>query len=344
MTNQPDPYEGAISTLRFLLREDMPNILHSSYGIENFYFTDRLDLFAVVEPGRRILFVDTGHPSICGTEPLDRAVEDYDVPWENVEVFVSHFHDDHDGSLQYLLDRGAGNFYCGPIVPWSEASREAFLRQTGAVRAGDRALAASADFLMGRDHFTPELQERVHQIPEGDVLSIAGYDLEVLYTPGHTIEHASLVDRTHGFLFAGDHLIDSAPGLMQFDASARLLERFFQSVRDIKAMHLNTAFTSHRDSFTSEGEVDAFIDSIFKRYEKPVHRVRSLMRELGSATVYELATAFYAYLPEGMAGEPDSRRVRRVAIPFAYLEYLVECGELGRRVEDDGCFVYAPEA
>ncbi len=342
MNSPVDPYEGAVSTTRFLLHEDMPGILHSSYAIDNFYFTDRLDLFAVVEPGCRALFVDTGHPSICGTEPLDRVVEDFDVPWENVEVFVTHFHDDHDGSLQYLLDRGAGGFFCGPAVPWSEESREAFLHQTGAVRAGDCALVESADFLMGRDHFTPELQERVRQIPEGSVLSIAGYDLEVLYTPGHTVEHASLVDRAHGFIFAGDHLIDSAPGLMQFHASGRLLARFFQSIGDIKAMRLTTAFTSHRDSFASEGEVDAFIESILERYEKPLDRVRGLMRELGRVTVYELASAFYAYLPHGMAGEPESRRVRRVAIPFAYLDYLAERGELVRREDDDGCFVYEP--
>lgn len=341
MGNPNDSYEGATFANRFLLREDLPGILHSSYAIENFYFTDRLDLFAVVEPGRRALLVDTGHPAMCGTEPLDRIMEDLDVPWENVEVFVTHFHDDHDANLQYVLDRGAGNFYCGPAVPWSEEAREAFLRQTGAVRAGDRAIAEWADILMGRDHFTPEMEERVRQLAEGEVLSIAGYELEVLYTPGHTVEHASLLDRGHGFIFAGDHLLDSAPGLMQFDASGRLLERFFASVRDIRSMRLSTAFMSHCDSFTTTDEVDEFIDGVFAKYEKPLNRVRDLARELGPVTAYDLARAFYAYLPQGMAGEPESRRVRRVAIPFAYLEYLVGCGELDRFEESDGCFVYA---
>lgn len=337
-----DPYEGVTSANRFLLREDLPGILHSSYAIGNFYFTDRLDLFAVVEPGRRALLIDAGHPAMCGTEPLDRAVEDNDVPWENVEVFLTHFHDDHDSGLGHLIERGAGNVYCGPAVPWTEDAREAFLRQTGALRAGDRALAASADFLMGRDHFPPEIQEHMRQLPEGEVLSIAGYDLEVLYTPGHAVEHASLLDRERGFLFAGDHLIDSAPGLMQFDASSRLLERFFDSLRDIRAMRLSTAFMCHRDSFTSAEDVAGFIDGVFEKYEKPLDRVRGLMRDLGRATVYELAREFYAYLPGGMEAEPESRRVRRVAIPLAYVEYLAGRGELDRAEDDDGCFTYAP--
>ena len=54
----------------------------------------------------------------------------------------------------------------------------------------------------------------------------------------------------------------------------------------------------------------------------------------------ELARSFYAYLPQGLAGEPENRRVRRVAIPFAYLEYLVEHGEAERHEDGDGCFLY----
>lgn len=340
MTNPIDPYEGASSYNRFLMQEDLPGIFHSSYAIENFYFTDRLDLFAVVEPGRRALLIDTGHPVMCGTEPIDRAVEDNDVPWENVEVFLTHFHDDHDENLLYVLDRGAETFYCGPAVPWTEEAREAFLCQTGAARAGDRAIAGWADNLMGREHFAPQVEKRLQRLPEGTMLSVAGYDLEVLYTPGHTVEHASLLERKQGFLFAGDHLLDSAPGLMQFDASGRLLARFFDSLRDIRGMCLSTAFMSHRDSFTSTEEVNAFIDSVFAKYEKPLARIRELVRELGPVTVYELARAFYSYLPQGLAGEPENRRVRRVAIPFAYLEYLVECGEVLRCEDGDGCFLY----
>ena len=105
-------------------------------------------------------------------------------------------------------------------------------------------------------------------------------------------------------------------------------------------MRLRTAFMSHRDSFTSADEVNAFIDSVFAKYEKPLDRVRGLVRELGPVSVYELARSFYAYLPQGLAGEPENRRVRRVAIPFAYLEYLVEHGEAERHEDGDGCFLY----
>ena len=69
------------------MQEDLPGVFHSSYAIENFYFTDRLDLFAVVEPGRRALLIDTGHPVMCGTEPIDRAVEDNDVPGRTSKCF-----------------------------------------------------------------------------------------------------------------------------------------------------------------------------------------------------------------------------------------------------------------
>lgn len=59
-------YPEVTYTTNFLLREDLPGIFHSSYAVDNFYFTDRIDEFAVIDPGKKALFVDVGLYDFCG--------------------------------------------------------------------------------------------------------------------------------------------------------------------------------------------------------------------------------------------------------------------------------------
>ena len=56
----PIVYPEVSYVTNFLLNEDLPGIFHSSFSIDNFYFADRIDEFAVVDPGVSALFVDVG--------------------------------------------------------------------------------------------------------------------------------------------------------------------------------------------------------------------------------------------------------------------------------------------
>ncbi len=327
---------------REFLTESQPGIFHSIYEIFNFYFTNRLDLFAVVDPGVKVLFFDVGMDTLCGTRALDEVVERNNLSWDDVVVVLSHFHDDHDDNLAYCIQKGLKVAYHGPFIPFSSERSQLFLLRTGAVHELDNTLCNHLNFLLNENRFTPEVEACLQPVEEGHVFEVGEYALEVIYTPGHTPEHISLVDRKHKLLFAGDHILDSSPGLMQFDPDLHLLARYFKSLRDIQAMGLETIYMSHHDTLHGSDTIKEFIDSIIAKYDKPLSKVVALLQAEGNKlTAYQVAQRYYSYLPDGgLEGQPDHLRVRRIAIMFGYLEYLFEQGRLERTLSADGRLWY----
>ena len=50
----------------------------------------------------------------------------------------------------------------------------------------------------------PIAAQRVRTTQDGDTLSLAGRQLEILHTPGHALHHQVFVDRAHACMFTGD--------------------------------------------------------------------------------------------------------------------------------------------
>lgn len=334
-------YPDVTYEVEAFLEEVKPCIYHSRYAVHDFYFTDRLDLYAVVDPGEKILFIDTGWWELCGTEALDRLVERVGVPWNRVEVFITHFHNDHDGNLQHCLDRGAETVYHGPKKTFSEKEFETFLRASGARRMDDAALLPFVELLMGRGVGARGESYQAVTVDGEPAITVGDYRFTPLLTPGHCPEHLCLLEAEKGILFAGDHVLDSAPGLMQYEADSRLLKLYLDSLENLKTRGLETVYLSHHDALEGTDVINAFISSIVAKYEKPLTKMRTIMCETHAPlSAYDAAREFYSYLPMGFDGEADQLRTRRLMIAFSYLEYLHDCGEVSRMTDDDGTLLY----
>jgi hydroxyacylglutathione hydrolase len=59
--------------------------------------------------------------------------------------------------------------------------------------------------------------EEVRTVTHGDVLEFAGFEIEVVHTPGHTPGHVCY--RTDGFVFSGDLVFRGAIGRYDFPNS-----------------------------------------------------------------------------------------------------------------------------
>ena len=83
----------------------------------------------------------------------------------------------------------------------------------------------------------------------GEVISKGGYSFEVMPTPGHTPEHACLVDRDRRLFIAGDHLIFAKPGMMQLAPDQHLLAQYIESLSVIRSFKLEIVFDEPSCSF-----------------------------------------------------------------------------------------------
>lgn len=332
-------YPEASYQTNYLLVEDEPGIFHSSYAIDNFYFADRIDEFAVVDPGKKALFVDVGVYDLCGIEFLDEALVRTNTRWEDAELFLTHSHDDHDGNMHYCLDKGARCVYVGALPEFKDSMVDDYLVLSGLAKTDTSKLRFYVERLLKRASIFDGYEDRVRVVKNGDVISVGDYHFEVLETPGHTIEHLALIERDKGLLFAGDHILDTAPGLMSYFADIHLLKRFLESLEYLKTVGLKKVFMCHHDALVGTEEINGFLDKIVKSYERPVNKMLSMLEKDHPLTTLELAKKYYAYL-SNWDDQPLILLTRRVAIALSYLEYLYDIGKAKRSIAEDGALEY----
>jgi len=69
---------------------------------------------------------------------------------------------------------------------------------------GSRAVYGEERFRRLYGDIVPIAAARVRVTRDGDTLSLAGRELEILHTPGHALHHQVFVDRAHACIFTGD--------------------------------------------------------------------------------------------------------------------------------------------
>lgn len=161
--------------------------------------------------------IDPGYDTDDNWTLLVRGCRSFGLELARVKsVFVTHLHPDHIGMADRVRSfSGAQIIMLGreqtaaldmaTLADQMEAkfefwgvplSRREEMRNLG--RLGDRKELTHADLL----------------VADGDRWQIAGRDLEVVWTPGHTPGHACLIDRDAEVFFSGDHVLPKMyPGL-----------------------------------------------------------------------------------------------------------------------------------
>ncbi len=337
-------YGSTAYTSELLLDENQPHIFHSSFKVENFRFTDRLDLYSIAEHQGKILFVDVGKKELCGTVALDGVVEHAQSTWENAEVFITHLHDDHDGNLSYVIDKGVKTVWLGPVPEYDPGLGITFMMRTGDLKYETNL----EEVKQAIDRHMKKRQDRyaygpaIKHIRSGRVLSVGGYLFEAISTPGHAYEHMSLLERDKGILFAGDHILDAAPGIMQYDENSNMLLKFLNSLRFIRSLNLNTVYLSHHEPLRGQNEVYNFITKQLRSYVKPVETISQLLHETGETDVYSMAVKFYEHNHQRLFRDLNGlMRQRKISIMYGYLDYLVAAKNLHRSIAPDGRFLYS---
>jgi glyoxylase-like metal-dependent hydrolase (beta-lactamase superfamily II) len=151
----------------------------------------------IVQHGGRAAFVDVGTNDsvpylLAALDALgiERAAVDY--------LLLTHVHLDHAGGAGLLMQE----------LP----NATAVLHPRGAPHLiAPAKLIEGARAVYGKERFqrlygklVPIRAERVRTTQDGDSVSLAGRELEILHTPGHALHHQVFVDRAHACMFTGD--------------------------------------------------------------------------------------------------------------------------------------------
>ncbi len=115
-------------------------------------------------------------------------------------LLLTHAHVDHGGGAAGAAQKWSVNAYLHPDDEWLAADPMSQLRSLFG--------GALPDWMLGR--YQPP--ESFSSLDHGQVLSLAGLELEVRHTPGHTPGHCCFYVEDEGILFSGDQLFAGSVG------------------------------------------------------------------------------------------------------------------------------------
>lgn len=146
-------------------------------------------------------------------------------------VLVTHGHSDHSPLAQ-------------PLAEW--AGCKTYARDCGVHTAKDE--LGSPDDLQ----FTPDVK-----IGDGDVISGAGWTIDVITTPGHTSNHLCFGLREENACFTGDHIMGWSTTVVSPPDGD--MGDYMRSLEKIRQMGFETLWPTHGDAVRGKAFVETFI-------------------------------------------------------------------------------------
>lgn len=151
----------------------------------------------IIQDSGRAAFVDVG--TNFSVPYLLAALQELKIPREAVDyLLLTHVHLDHAGGAGALLRE----------LP----NARAYLHPRGAPHLiKPQKLIAGSKVVYGEERFArlygelvPLPAARVHEVRDGERVTLGARTLELIHTPGHALHHYAVVDAAHESIFPGD--------------------------------------------------------------------------------------------------------------------------------------------
>ncbi|MDA1074803.1 MAG: MBL fold metallo-hydrolase [Proteobacteria bacterium] len=225
---------------------------------------------------------------------------------------------DHDGHDHDGHDHGDGGWWGGPS-PWGGQQPRPPL---------NRRLLWSVMRMLGGRMSVPEIS---HPVAEGDWLTLAGRQMRVLHTPGHTPDHFCLHDPEAEIFIAGDHVLPTiTPHISGISSSADPLLAFFASLDAAGAIpNVSQVLPAHGHPFADLAERT---EAIKAHHVERLEKIQEISRMFGRpANVTEFTRHLFRKRSWGSMAESET---------YAHLEHLRLAGDAESTRDRQGMLLY----
>jgi glyoxylase-like metal-dependent hydrolase (beta-lactamase superfamily II) len=316
--------EVASGVLRMQLPIEMPGLGH-------------VNTYALVDE-HGVALMDPGLPGPTSWDALVARLGEVGLRPRDVHtVFVTHSHVDHFGLAGRLSREGAPGLEL--------VTHEAFGAHWRRGEGEDLILAdVDMDDVDERDPYEGETpwgrtwrppadikRQEFHRhferptptryVRNGEPVRLAGREMFIVHSPGHTLDHICLNDPEEGVLFSGDHVLPSiTPHISGIGSGRDPLDLFEESLAKVGGMTgVRLVLPAHGNPFT---DLRGRTEAIRAHHVERLLRLRDLSQEMGPTTVEEFSHHLF---------RPDHWGPMAEAETFAHLEHLRLVGLAERR-------------
>lgn len=282
----------------------------------------------------RNLIIDTGMSrEECKTALLS-ALDQLAVDLEKTDFFVTHLHADHIGLVDELsaddaiiyfnqLDADILNYKDLWQLVYSLTDRHGF--PADQVRPAIESHPGQS--------YNPAEPIDFKMVSDGEIIRYGGYELQCVFTPGHTSGHTCLYEPHLKYLFSGDHILgDITPNISTWLEDSNPLGEFFKSLDRISAMPVDLVLPGHRTLITN---CRKRIGELKEHHRQRISEVRVIMENKGPSSAFEVASHMtWDLIAEHWDDYPLMQKWFATGEALAHICYLEAAGMVKKEIVD----------
>lgn len=288
------------------------------------------------------LMIDTGWHTPDAFAALEAGVKNLGLALADVTtIVITHVHPDHFGlagkikhlspKTELLAHRWEAELIESRYIKFSELQdkMEAMLQSHGVPELELSKLRSAS--MPALRFVTVTLPD--HLLYGGEIIGTGIYDLEIIWTPGHSPGHICLFEPKNGLLFSGDHILPSiTPNISSHVQSGdNPLGDYINALRKLKHLQVAKVLPAHENIFTDlRGRIEEIIDHHDKRQIE-------IQQAIGKGSHAYDVTSRIAWNVPGLAWEQFPPLQKRFAVTetIAHLELMRWDGKVEKIVRDN---------
>ncbi|MDQ0218101.1 MBL fold metallo-hydrolase [Peribacillus cavernae] len=221
-----------------------------------------------------LTLIDSGPPYDNCLEVLHEGLRFLGYKWADIDLLIlTHPHIDHIGGAAFLPDPPQVYAYQETMaeigsydqyidrwmkLPHLLASEYPDLR-------GIFLSQLSLDWFEGFFPRGGSLQI-TRELVDEERISLGKRELEVIYTPGHSMKHVGLLLKQEKLFFSGDYMLQRGPALTRLMGDQ--VDAFVQSIKRVEQLDIDRVLPSHGHPFSFETGLQKVAELVSRQEEK----------------------------------------------------------------------------
>jgi glyoxylase-like metal-dependent hydrolase (beta-lactamase superfamily II) len=288
------------------------------------------------------LMVDTGWNTEEAFDALQKGVRDLGLSLTDIAtIVITHVHPDHFGLAGKIKQVSPKTELL--VHQWESSMIESrYMRMAGLLeevsgmmrRYGVPPLNLSAlesASMPALRFVTVTLPDRV--LYGGEIISTGVFELEVIWTPGHSPGHVCLYEPVNRLLFCGDHILLDISSNVSYNVQTgdNPLGDYIGALHKLENLPVTTALPAHGNIFT---DVPGRIKQILEHHHQRIAEIRKTITG-GPRTAWEISPQVtWDIGATGWAQLPPLQKRMAVMETIAHLEYMRWEGSVQKIVQD----------
>ncbi len=285
----------------------------------------------------RNLLIDTGFNLDACWIAMNQALKELDVSMENTDLFITHYHSDHAGLIEYLVTSTNAVFMGEADARLIEANYKENLFRTrttnhlyhsGLLAEGipniPEANSVVKFAIKGFVNFT--------MLHEGDLINVGDYHFQCLETPGHTAGHMCLYEADKKILIAGDHVLAKiTPNIGLWFVDRDALGDYLLSLDKTAALDINLVLPAHRSIIH---DLRGRIEEIKQHHARRIQNVFDIVGSHKKTAAQVASIMKWDLSYKTWDDFPINQKMHAAGEAMAHLYHLVIAGQLTMTKEE----------